>query len=335
MKIAIDVMGGDNFPSANIDGVFAYVKNIKLEDIHFLLVGNKLLIKKYLNNKKISSDYISIINASQIINNNDSPSRVFKTKPDSSIVKCINLLKNKEVDAVISAGNTGALIATSLFLVGTIHNIKRPVLAPYIPSSNKGFILCDAGANVDVKPEHLVQFAVMSKCYLENVEDIQNPKIGLLNIGKESNKGNDLVRQTYPILESKFDNFIGNIEPRNILNENIDILICDGFTGNIVLKLTEGMFNNIFHFIQKNPKYNKDNFKKANSLIHDIQKKFDYEEHGGTPILGIKGIVIKCHGSSTKKSITNSIKTAKIFYEKKIINTIEKKLSYQLDNIIK
>ena len=209
MKIAIDVMGGDNSPSINIDGVFQYIKNKPSDNIHFLLVGNKSLIKKYLKNK--SSDYISIIDAKQVIDNNDKPSRVFKTKPNSSIVQSICLLKDNKVDAVISAGNTGALLATSLFLIGTIHNIKRPVLAPYIPSANKGFILCDAGANVDAKPEHLIQFAIMSKCYLENVENIKDPKIALLNIGKESNKGNELVKQVYPLLKDKFDNFIGNI----------------------------------------------------------------------------------------------------------------------------
>jgi len=313
MKIAIDVMGGDNFPSANIDGVFDYLQNSNNTNTYFLLIGNELLIKKYLENKNLSSKFISTIDASEIIDEADRPSRVFKTKPNSSIVKSIELLKEKKVDAVISAGNTGALLATSLFLIGTIHNIRRPALAPYIPSQKKGFILCDAGANVDTKPEHLMQFAIMSKSYLENVENISNPKIGLLNIGKEPNKGNELTKQTYQLLKSKFKNFIGNIEPRYILNEDLDILICDGFTGNIVLKLTEGIFNNI-----------------PDKL--DMKTKFDYEEHGGTPILGVKGIVIKCHGSSSKKSITKSIETAKIFYNKKIIDVIEEDLSFQLTN---
>ena len=334
MKIAIDVMGGDNFPSTNIDGVFDYLQDIETTNIHFMLVGNKLLIEKYLKNKSLTTNSISIIDAPDIIENIDKPSRVFKTKPNSSIVKAINLLKNNEVDAVISAGNTGALLATSLFLIGTIHNIKRPALAPYIPSRKKGFMLCDAGANVDTKPEHLVQFAIMSKSYLENIENIKEPKIGLLNIGKESNKGNDLVKQTYTMLESTFKNFIGNIEPRYILNEDMDILICDGFTGNIVLKLTEGIFNNIFHLIQKNPDDESITTDQA-ALINNIENKFDYEEHGGTPILGIKGIVIKCHGSSTKKSIKQSIKTAKKLYEKKIITIIEENLSHQLDNSTK
>ena len=313
MKIAIDVMGGDNFPAANVDGVFDYLKKSNNLDIHFLLIGNKLLIERYLENKKLNSKFTSIIDASEVIDDTDRPSRVFKTKPNSSIVKSINLLKEKKVDAVISAGNTGALLATSLFLIGTIHNIKRPALAPYIPSQKKGFILCDAGANVDTKPEHLMQFAIMSKSYLENVENISNPKIGLLNIGKEPNKGNELTKQAYQLLKSNFENFIGNIEPRYILNEDFDILICDGFTGNIVLKLTEGIFSNILDQL-------------------DIKTKFDYEEHGGTPILGVKGIVIKCHGSSSKKSITKSIETAKIFHNKKIIDIIEEDLSFQLTN---
>ena len=328
MKIAIDVMGGDNFPATNIDGVFNYIQNNKSNHIHFVLVGNEILIKKYLINKKLASDDITIIDAPDIIKNDDKPSRVFKTKPNSSIVKSINLLKNEEVDSVISAGNTGALLATSLFLIGTIHNIKRPALAPYIPSQNKGFVLCDAGANVDTKPEHLIQFAMMCKAYLEYVEGIKTPKIGLLNIGKEPNKGNDLTKQAYELLKSNFDNFIGNIEPRYILNENFDILVCDGFTGNIVLKLIEGIFDNILNFGNKKSIENKEK-----SLIDNITKKFDYEEHAGTPILGLKKIVIKCHGASTEKSIEKSIETAQIFHKKNIIDIIEKKLSKQRQTV--
>ncbi len=296
MKIAIDVMGGDNSPAANIDGVFEYLEDIKNSPIDFFLVGNELIIKEYLEKKKKSFNHITILNAEQEISVNDKPSRVFKLKPNSSIVKSIQLLKDKNVDAVISSGNTGALLSTSLFLIGKIKSINRPALAPYIPSVNKGFILCDAGANVDTKPEHLIQFAIMSRCYLQNMENINDPKIGLLNIGKESNKGNELVKQTYPLLKDKFKNsFIGNIEPRYILNEDVDIVVCDGFTGNITLKLTEGIFNNIYSWISKDT-----DISLNTSLLRNIKNNFDYEQHGGTPLLGIKGIVIKCHGSSTK-----------------------------------
>ena len=316
-------MGGDNSPAANVDGVFQYIDLFKFDEINFSLVGDKNIIEKYLEERKLHSKYISIIHADQTITPEDRPSRVFKTKPNSSIVKSINLLKDKKVDAVISAGNTGALLSSSLFLIGKIKNIKRPALAPYIPSINKGFILCDAGANVDTKLNHLLQFGIMSKCYLENVENIMNPRIGLLNIGKESNKGNELTKKAYHLLNETLDNFIGNIEPRYILNEDVDIIICDGFIGNIVLKLTEGIFYNVNRWILNN--------NSNNQLSHEsILEKFDYEDHGGTPILGIKDIVIKCHGSSSGKSIFNSIKTAKIFYEKKIINIIEEKLSCEL-----
>ena len=325
MNIAIDVMGGDNFPAANLNGVFEYLNTENDKTIHFFLIGDELLIKKYLNEDYSCLNQITIIKANEMITDDDKPSRIFKTKPNSSIVKAIELLKNKTVDAVISAGNTGALLSTSLFLIGKISTIKRPALAPYVPSENKGFILCDAGANIDTKPEHLLQFAIMSKCYLQNVENIKNPKIGLLNIGKESNKGNDLVKQTYLLLKNEFHNFIGNIEPRYILNEDVDIIICDGFTGNIALKIIEGMFNNIYNLITDS------NTNIENTLVENIKNKFDYQEHGGTPLLGIKGIVIKCHGSSNKKSIFNSIKTAQIFHKKQIIKTIEQNLSYQLD----
>lgn len=325
MKIAIDVMGGDNSPGSNIDGAFDYLKESNDLNTYFYLVGNETIIKEYLKKHNQNSQYISIVNADEVISKEDTPSRIFKTKPNCSIVKCIKMLKDKKIDAVISAGDTGALLATSLFLVGKIKSIKRPALAPYVPSENKGFLLCDAGANVDTKPEHLVQFAIMSKCYLEYIENIKNPKIGLLNIGKEPNKGNDLVKQVYPLLKSKFKElFIGNIEPRYILNSDVDIIVCDGFSGNIVLKLTEGIFKNIYNWIAKDINFD-------NNIKKNIESTFDYEEHGGTPLLGIKGIVIKCHGSSTKKSIFHSLKNAKLLYEKQLVKIIENSLVDEIE----
>ena len=321
-------MGGDNSPSADLDAVFEYIENPSNKPVDFFLVGNESIIQKYLIKENKSSDYITIINASEDISDNDRPSRVFKTKPNCSIVKAIQLLKDDTVNAVVSSGNTGALLSTSLFLVGKINSIKRPALAPYIPSLKKGFILCDAGANVDTKPEHLLQFAIMSQYYLKNIENIEKPKIGLLNIGKEPGKGNELVKQTYSLLKDEFkNNFIGNIESRYIFNEDVDIVVCDGFTGNIVLKLTEGIFSNIHNWIKKDGKENK-------LSIESTISNFDYEEHGGTPLLGIKGIVIKSHGSSSKKSIINSLKTAVTLHEKKLIDNIENgilnKTSYEI-----
>ena len=328
MKIAIDVMGGDNSPSADLDAVFEYIEDPSNKPVDFFLVGNESIIQKYLIKENKSSDYITIINASEDISDNDRPSRVFKTKPNCSIVKAIQLLKDDTVNAVVSSGNTGALLSTSLFLVGKINSIKRPALAPYIPSLKKGFILCDAGANVDTKPEHLLQFSIMSQYYLKNIENIEKPKIGLLNIGKEPGKGNELVKQTYSLLKDEFkNNFIGNIESRYIFNEDVDIVVCDGFTGNIVLKLTEGIFSNIHNWIKKDGKENK-------LSIESTISNFDYEEHGGTPLLAIKGIVIKSHGSSSKKSIINSLKTAVTLHEKKLIDNIENgilnKTSYEI-----
>ena len=250
-------MGGDNSPSADLDAVFEYIEDSSNKPVDFFLVGNESIIQKYLIKENKSSDYITIINASEDISDDDRPSRVFKTKPNCSIVKAIQLLKDNTVNAVVSSGNTGALLSTSLFLVGKINSIKRPALAPYIPSLKKGFILCDAGANVDTKPEHLLQFAIMSQYYLKNIENIEKPKIGLLNIGKEPGKGNELVKQTYSLLKDEFKNsFIGNIESRYIFNEDVDIVVCDGFTGNIVLKLTEGIFSNIHNWIKKGGKEN-------------------------------------------------------------------------------
>ena len=327
MKIAIDVMGGDNSPAADIDAIFEYIENIENPPIHFLLVGKQSVIQQYLENKpknKHHHHFISIIDAPEKICKDDKPSRIFKTKPNSSIVKAIQLLKENQADAVVSSGDTGVLLSTSLFLIGKIDSIKRPALAPYIPSLKKGFILCDAGANVDTKPEHLVQFAIMSQCYLRNISNIKNPKIGLLNIGKEANKGNELTKQVYPLLKKEFkDAFIGNIEARYLFNENIDIIVCDGFTGNITLKLIEGMFSNINNWIKERI----ENYSDENTMNH-----FDYENYGGTPLLGIKGIVIKSHGASSKKSILSSLKTAISLYDQRLIENIENGILDKIKN---
>ena len=242
----------------------------------------------------------------------------------------VNIVKDNEVDAIVSSGNTAALLSSSLMMLGKIEKIKRPALGAFIPTEKGGFVLCDVGANSDNKPIHLLQFSLMASAYIKYLENIKNPKIALLNIGIEKNKGNNLSIDTYKLLDKYSQNFIGNIEARYILENKADIVICDGFTGNIVLKLIEGTVNKMIQWTKKS--INQHSVSKlAQPLLYpvfkDIKKNFDYEEHGGAPLLGVNGIVIKCHGASNEKAILNGLLHAKKCVENNFISKIKESLN--------
>ena len=326
MKIALDVLGGDNAPMANIKGAINYLKD---NDNELILVGNKKIIEAQLIDVPNISSRISIMHTNENIEMNARSSRIFKDQPNSSLVKSIKLLKDGKADAIVSAGNTGALLTTSLFLIGKIPGIKRPALAPLIPTKKSNFILCDVGANANSKPQHLIQFALMAAAYMEHLEGRKKPKIALLNIGKEKNKGNDLTTSTYPLLEKHIENFIGNIESRHLLENDADVVICDGFTGNIVLKLTEGVIAHLLNWIQEiyHTHTNDANLSSEFlSILKEIQNSLDPEEYGASPLLGINGIVMKCHGSSTARGIKNSLISAETAVKENLITNISKSL---------
>ena len=331
MKIALDITNGDFAPNSTINGAINYLKKNNSSDIVF--VGTKNHLKKIKINPQFKSR-ISTVEANDLIESSDKPTRIIKNKSESSMVKSINMLKSKEVDAVISAGNTGCLLASSLMLLGKIENIKRPALAAFIPTENKGFVLCDVGANANNKSSHLLEFSIMAEAYIKYLEDVKNPKVALLNIGHESNKGNDLMVETFNLLNNELNNFIGNIESRDLFNHKANIVVCDGFTGNIVLKLIEGLVGKMIKWT--NESINKHSISKiAKPMLYpvfkDIKKSFDYEEHGGTPLLGINGTVIKCHGASNAKAIENAILKA----EKCIKNDFIGKIKTLTKNINK
>ena len=329
MKIALDVLGGDNAPYTNIEGAASYINEFGDSASDLILVGDSNIIKSKIIDYNIDSSKINIIHTTDAIDMNARSSRVFREQPNSSLVKSIKLVADGSAQAVVSAGNTGALLSSALFLIGKISGIKRPAFAPYIPNSTNGFILCDVGANVDTKPIHLIQFALMAEAYIKHLKNLENPKVALLNIGLEENKGNELTKSTYPILKEHFKNFIGNIESRDIMNNKADVVICDGFTGNIVLKLTEGIIAHIINWIYNdlkntdiddNSKYN------IKKIVENIILSLDHEEHGATPLLGINGIVMKCHGAATPKSIKNAIIAA----QNNVKNNLVKEISNQL-----
>ena len=304
IKIALDIMGGDNAPQSNINGAIDFLKKNQ-GSVKIYMIGNENYILPELEkNKNISNDTFEIVHTSQTVDSDDKPSKIIKTKPDSSMNKAICLLKDNIVDAVISSGNTGCLVSSSFFNLGTIKGIKRPALFTIIPSEKGNFLLGDVGANPSSKPEQLLQFSKMASIFAKYQLKINEPKIALLNIGSESNKGTELIKETYTLMDNELTNFIGNIESRYIFDSKADIVICDGFTGNIVLKLIEGMMNYNFSLIT-----NKLNLK-STEQIESLKSVYDYEQTGAAPILGINGLVLKSHGASSRISIFNALKTA-------------------------
>jgi len=323
-------MGGDNAPLSNIQGTIDFLKESNDRSISVIFIGDQSKISQYENIYKPYIDQIDFIQTNDVIQADERSTRFHKDRTDSSLVKAINLIKDKEANAVISAGNTGALLTTSLFILGKIPGISRPALAPYIPTQSGGFLLCDAGANVNIKPKHLVEFSIMSQAYLEHLYSTVNPKVGLLNIGSEPLKGNSLTIEAYPLLKEKIKNFHGNIEARDILDGLVDIVVCDGFTGNLILKTIEGLLKHTFEWLKLNIKSNTLS-KLVSPLMkpafNDLKNTLDYEEHGGTSLLGINGIIYKAHGSSTSKGIKNTFHSTYNAYKKNIIEDISSKMN--------
>ncbi len=319
MRFALDAMGGDFAPGAVVKGVLQALA-VTPDNIKYILVGQPAAIQSELGT--LNSDRISIHPASQIVSMEESASRVIKTKPDSSIVQGIKLVKEGKADAFISAGNTGAVMSTSLLVLGRIPGVKRPALGAYIPTLSGGKILCDVGANPDAKPFHILQFAIMASHYLSHVEGVKNPPVGLVNIGSEPNKGSELYQQTHSLLKNELDNFTGNVEGRHLLDCEAQVLVCDGFVGNTILKFAEGwtkiFSDEVRQRIGKRPRYLLGTYF-LKPVFKAIKKQFDYEEYGGTPLLGVNGVSIICHGSSSEKAIKNSILVAKSCVEKNLI----------------
>jgi len=331
MRFALDAMGGDFAPHAVVQGALDAL-NISSNHLSLILVGDETAIRKELNEH--DSNSIEIVHTDDVVTMEDKGSKVLKTKPNSSLVRGIKMVKDGEADGFISAGHTGAVMSTSLLSLGRIPGVRRPALAAYFPTEGRGKVLCDVGANPDAKPEHLVQFALMASHYYDHVEGFAAPKIGLVNIGSEPSKGSELYIETYKLL-SEMPNFVGNIEGRSLLTSNADVLICDGFVGNTLLKFSESWIN-FFTDEMRQKIEEKVSYKIGAGLMKPIfetlRSKYDYEEHGGTPLLGVNGISIVCHGSSGPKSIMNSIFLAQKCIENKLIEDTQKSLAIHFGN---
>ncbi|MBK5240942.1 phosphate acyltransferase PlsX [Clostridium sp.] len=329
MVVVVDGMGGDFSPNAVVYGC---IEAIKEYDIEILITGPEELISEELKKYTYDLSKIKIIDAKEVINTNEHPVMAIKRKKDSSLVKALNLVKIGEADAVISAGSTGAFLAGCTLIVGRIKGIDRPALAPVMPGKKGPFMIIDCGANAECKPHYLVQFGLMGKIYFENILKINNPSVGLVNIGTEEEKGNELSKSAHKLLKVANLNFVGNVEAREIPTGDINVLVCDGFVGNIILKLYEGAVANIFDML-KTGIMSSFRTKLGGILLKPVFKKFkkdfDYKEYGGAAFLGVNGICIKAHGSSDAKAFKNAIRQATIFYENKVVD----KLKLEIENL--
>lgn len=309
MRIAIDSMGGDFGPRGSVEGA---MKAVRRHDYELLLVGNKRYIHRLLKARRFEDPRIRIIPSSESVGMHESPKTSLKKK-DSSIAVSVRLVKDKKAEAVISAGNTGAVMASCLLSWRPLPGISRPAIATLIPTHKHPVVLIDSGANVDCKPANLLQFAVMGHCYAHYVLKRPKPRIGILNIGEEETKGNELTLATYGLLSDTHLNFRGNAEGRDIISGKFDVIVCDGFIGNIVLKFAEGVATMILRSLKGEISRNIISRFAAVGVkpaFKSFKKRVDYSEYGGAPLLGLNGTCIICHGISDQKAIRNAIRVA-------------------------
>ena len=324
MRIILDGMGGDNAPGAIVEGAVLASKEI---DHEIVIIGKEEIINQELKKYKYNNDKITVADAREVISNDEAPVRAVRSKKDSSIVKGINMVKNGDGDIFISAGSTGALLSGGLFILGRIQGIDRPALASIYPIlGGEPSLLVDAGANAECKPNNLLEFGIMGNIYMEKVIGRPSPRVGLVNIGTEAAKGSTLTKAAYELLEQSNMNFVGNVEAREVPKSACDVIVCDGFTGNVVLKLTEGLAWNILQVIKK--KFTDGVKAKLGAALlidklGELKKEFDYSEYGGAPILGVKGPIVKMHGSSSANAVKNTILKGIPFVEENVVETIQ------------
>ncbi|MBS6395773.1 MAG: phosphate acyltransferase PlsX [Clostridiales bacterium] len=309
IRVAVDAMGGDHAPLEIVKGAVEAVNS--REDIQVFLVGQEKAVEAELKKYQYDSSRIQVVNATEMIEMAEPPVQAIRTKKDSSIVVAMKMVKNGEADAFVGAGSTGAVLVGGQLIVGRIKGVERPPLAPLLPTEKGASLLIDCGANVDARPSHLVQFARMGSIYMENVMGVSSPRVAIVNIGAEEEKGNALVKETFPLLkECKDINFIGSIEARDIPSGYADVIVCEAFAGNIILKLYEGVGGTLISMVKKgmmSSLRSKIGALLVKPALKQTLKRFDTAQYGGAPLLGLKGLVVKTHGSSKAAEIRNSI----------------------------
>lgn len=328
IRVAVDAMGGDNAPGQIVKGAVEAVN--ERNDIKVFLVGREDIVNSELQQYTYNKDQIEVVQASDIITNDEAPVMAIRRKKDSSIVVAMKLVKNGDADAFISAGSTGAILVGGQLIVGRIKGVDRPPLAPLIPTIKGVSLLVDCGANVDARSSHLVQFAKMGSLYMEHIVGIKNPKVAIVNIGSEEEKGNMLVKETYPLLKNCEDiNFIGSIEARDIPYGAADVIVCEAFVGNVILKLYEGLSSALVGTIKKglmSTTKSKIGAALCKGELKKTLKGFDASEFGGAPMFGLNGLVVKTHGSSKNTEIKNAIIQCVSFNEQNINEKIKENI---------
>lgn len=325
MKIVVDVFGGDNSPQAQVEGSVKFICEQQTTDI--VLVGDEQLINAELKKYKYDANRITVVHATEVVSNDESPTLAVRSKKDSSLVKAFDYLKeNEDAKGMLSSGSTGAVLTGSILKLGRINNVSRPALSPLLPTKTGGRVcLIDCGANVDCKPEYLVQFALMAVCYMKEVEGIENPRVGLVSVGVEDHKGNALTKQVFEMLKKLPINFVGNMEARDAISGDYDILVADGFIGNVLLKTVEGTAMMVMKKLKESimssssAKFGALFMKKA---FKKLKAEMDYNAYGGAPFLGVKKVVVKAHGASNTDAILAALRQVKHMIDSDLVGKI-------------
>nr|MBC7245441.1 phosphate acyltransferase PlsX [Chloroflexota bacterium] len=330
MKIVVDAMGSDRHPQPDVEGAVQAAREYGVE---IVLVGNREVVEPELAKHNLSGINLALVHASQVIEMKEHPAAAVKSKKDASMVVAMQMLKRGEVDAFVSAGNSGGVLASALFYLGRIKGVKRPALSTVFPTRKGPCFMLDLGANTDCKPEYLLQFAVMGSVYAERVLGIANPRVAIVSNGEEEGKGNMLVQETYPLLKASGLNFIGNAEGKDIPAGFADVIVTDGFTGNVIVKLTEGVAGFLLDIIKEEIKSRPlatVGALLAKGAFDQVKKRLDYREYGGGPLLGVDGIVIVAHGRSDSLAIKNAIRVAKQAVEEGTLDAIKAGITQNL-----
>ena len=328
VNVAVDAMGGDNAPVEIVKGAIEAIQESK--DVKVFLVGREEVIKEEIKKYSYNLEQLEIVHAQEVIETAEPPVMAIRRKKDSSIVKAMYMVKDGTCDAFVSAGSTGAILVGGQVIVGRIKGVERPPLAPLIPTEKGVSLLVDCGANVDARPSHLVQFAKMGSVYMEHIMGVKNPKVGIVNIGAEEEKGNALVKETFPLLKNCPEiNFIGSVEARDIPAGVADVVVCEAFVGNVVLKMYEGVAGSLLKKVKEgmvSTFRSKIGALLVKPALKKTLKSFSTDQYGGAPMLGLTGLVVKAHGSSNAVEIKNSILQCIAFKEQKINEKIKEKI---------
>lgn len=327
MRIALDAMGGELGPEEMVTGA---IQAVEESDLDVALIGDEAILNSVIQKLSLVSPRLEVVHASQTVTMDESPFEAIRKKKDSSIAIAFDQVKNGKADAVVSAGNSGATMASAIRSLGRLQNIARPGIASIFPTLKKPLVMMDVGANVDCRPQHLYQFGVMGTAFSDNLFRIKKPSVGLLSIGEEGGKGNVLVKSAHELFRKSPLNFIGNVEGRDIFQGDVDVIVCDGFVGNVCLKVSEGLAEAIISMLGKEISKSfmaKMGYLLAKKAFNNFGKKVDYAEYGGAPLLGVNGTGIVCHGRSNAKAIKNAIKVAAEMIRGKVNDRIVQLLS--------